>query len=359
MAMFQMGVIGLMSGTSLDGLDICFARFNFNKIWSFDRLITKTIPYEPHWRSQLDQAIHLSSENLSKLDASFGDFLAVQTHAFMLEHKLFDQVKLIASHGHTVHHRPSEGVTVQIGDGQRIADALNINVVYDFRTKDVELGGQGAPLVPVGDELLFHEYDACLNLGGIANISFKKGGDRIAFDIAPCNLPLNKIMRDFFQKEYDQDGQLAGSGEVIPTLLKSLNQLEYYQLFPPKSLGVEWLEAHFYPLIEQYENFKKEDILRSIIAHETDQIARVFNQEKLNNVLITGGGAYNTYLIDQLKHKTQTEIILPSNQLIAFKEALIFAFLGVLNVRDEINTYRSVTGAKRNSKGGKLVYPSR
>jgi anhydro-N-acetylmuramic acid kinase len=355
--MFQMGVIGLMSGTSLDGLDICFARFQFDKTWRFDQLITKTVPYNLSWRKILDQAIQLSPDKLAELDEKFGDFLAIQTEAFLKEHDLSDRVELIASHGHTVHHRPSEGVTVQIGNGQRIANHLNKSVVYDFRINDVKLGGQGAPLVPVGDELLFHSYDACLNLGGIANISYRKHEQRIAFDISPCNLPLNKIMRDKFEKEFDQDGHTAMSGKVIPKLLDTLNQLDYYRLPPPKSLGVEWLNAVFNPIIDVYQRAKTEDVLATIIAHETDQIAQVFEDTGLKNVLITGGGAFNSYFIEQLKVKTTTQIILPEEELISFKEALIFGFLGVLNVRNEINTYRSVTGAKRDSIGGKLVAP--
>lgn len=357
--MFQIGVIGLMSGTSLDGLDICFVRFTRQKNWQYDQIITETIPYSMEWRNKLNHAIQLSPHELESLDRDFGQFLAEKTNAFIEKHQLGNKVDLIASHGHTVHHRPEAGVTVQIGNGKVLADLTGKKVVFDFRTKDVALGGQGAPLVPVGDAYLFGQYDACLNLGGISNISYHKAGNRIAFDIAPCNLPLNKLMREHFEQTYDFNGEKAKKGQVIPTLHAALNQLDYYQKSPPKSLAVEWLNSQFYPLINEFSDAKTEDLLATIVAHETDQIATVFKKEQVQEVLITGGGAYNTYFIDQLKGKTATKIIIPPDELVGFKEALIFGLLGVLKLLEEINTFCSVTGARQDSIGGKLIQPSR
>jgi anhydro-N-acetylmuramic acid kinase len=355
--MFKKRVIGLMSGTSLDGLDICYVQFEKDQKWTFSNIIAETIPYSSEWGEKLGTAIELSRSDLNILNQEFGQYLANKTTEFMAKHNLQGQVDLIASHGHTIHHQPQAGITVQIGDGQIIANQTGLPVIFDFRTADVALGGQGAPLVPMGDEHLFNDYDACLNLGGIANISMNRNGERIAFDITACNLPLNSLTRNELNIEYDANGQIAASGQIIEELLLKLNELSYYNLQHPKSLGVEWLNEIFYPILKNFHSFPLADRLATIIAHETDQIARIFADHQIKNVLVTGGGAFNSYFIQRLQHKTDTEITLPSPLIIDFKEALIFGFLGVLHSRNEINTLRSVTGASRNSIGGRRVEP--
>ena len=358
--MKSVGVLGLMSGTSLDGLDLCYAEFRkHEEIWTVSNLITKEIAYSEMWRNELTEAFFLSKDKLEDLHITYGQFLGKESKLFINENTLQSKVALIASHGHTIFHQPKKGITIQIGAGNEIAKAANIMVVNDFRTKDVSLGGQGAPLVPVGDEFLFGQYESCLNLGGIANISFKKNNQRIAYDICPCNLPLNKLMRQKYNLQFDKDGVIAKSGKLIPVLFDLLNNLSFYTLNYPKSLGVEWLNSHFYPIIESHidKGYAISDILYTIVQHETHQIAKSITENNIGTVLITGGGAYNSFFIHELQKKVKAKIVIPSSEIISFKEALIFGFLGLLCVRNEINTFKSVTGASKNSIGGVISYP--
>lgn len=347
-----MTVIGLMSGTSLDGLDICCAQFTYaDEKYSFEILASETIKYLDETRGNLENAFHFDKEKLDQLHLSYGEEIGEEVNRFIQKHQLKNKVDLIGSHGHTIFHEPEKGVTVQIGDGQKIADKTGIPVINDFRIKDVQLGGQGAPLVPIGDLLLFSAYQACLNLGGISNISFDWKGERIAFDIGPANMPINQIMKEEFRLEYDENGDKARSGKVNSILLEKLSQLPYYSKSFPKSLGREWIEQEFFPIIKEFK-IPTEDILKTIVEHETDEIIRVFQKYDLQSCLVTGGGTHNSFFIERLKAKSKTEIIIPDKETIEFKEALIFAFLAYLNWNDQINTLKSVTGASRDSIGG-------
>ena len=245
-------------------------------------------------------------------------------------------------------HQPEKGITLQIGDGKIINTQLKIPVVYDFRTLDVELGGQGAPLVPIGDELLFSEYDYCLNLGGFSNFSFNNDGLRQAYDICPVNIVLNEYAHKLGE-EYDNEGQIAKTGSINNELLKELNAINYYQQLPPKSLGKEWLEIDFIPILKKY-NDSTPNIMRTVVEHIAIQIADCI---KLGQCLVTGGGALNAFLMQRIAANSQANFILGNKKLIEYKEALIFGLLGVLNREGEINCLASVTGAKRNSIVGK------
>lgn len=343
--------IGLMSGTSLDGLDICFAKFqHLNSEWNYSILHAETLPYTSDWAEKLNSAILLKPDELLALNADYGFYLGQKVKEFISKNSL-TEIDLIASHGHTVFHQPQRKFTLQIGDGRAIKILNNIPIVYDFRSQDVLMGGNGAPLVPIGDELLFSEFDACLNIGGFSNISTKQEGKRIAFDICPVNIVLNKYAA-VLGKKYDENGNIARNGQVNEKILASLNSLEFYSAKHPKSLGIEWVNKNIIPLLE---NETPENILATITEHASGQIAQVFNHYQFKNVLFTGGGTYNTYLIERIKTKTSTEIKIPEPELIDFKEALIFAFMGVLRMNNEINVLCSATGSTADHSSGLIV----
>lgn len=340
-----------MSGTSLDGLDLALCRFEFKgNRYHYKVIDTKEIPYSEPFRTRLEHAPELSGYQLMELDHDFALFCAQQVNLFLKDCSI--KPDFIASHGHTVFHNPQRGFTTQIGNGAIIAAQTGITVVSDFRSLDVALGGQGAPLVPVGDQLLFHDFDACLNLGGIANISFLKNGNRIAYDISLCNIPLN-----FFAHKtgspFDDKGKLAQQGSVIPALFTKLENLSFYAQHPPKSLGKEFFIAQVLPLLSD-SNYSIQDILRTLTEHFATQIAKSIPQNSI--VLVTGGGAFNSFLIGLISDKSKAAIIVPDSKLVKFKEAIIFSFLGYLRLHKLDNTLSSVTGAFKDSCGGAIYY---
>lgn len=344
--------LGLMSGTSLDGLDICHASFQKDGLgqWQFKILNASTFPYTEVWENRLLNATQLSAEELYELNSEYGFYLGEKANEFIKEYSL-KNIDLIASHGHTVFHQPQKRFTVQIGDGRAIKLLTNLPVVYDFRSQDVLMGGNGAPLVPIGDELLFSEYDACLNIGGFSNISFKEKGHRIAFDICPVNIVLNYFAKKV-GKDFDENGNLARTGKVDHALLSKLNSLPFYQEKPPKSLGMEWVAENILPHLEN-ENFI--DVLATFTEHAAIQVAEVLNRNAIQKIVFTGGGTYNTYFLERIKTKTETQIIVPEEEIINFKEALIFAFMGVLRVNNEINILSSATGSSENHCSGIVI----
>ncbi len=353
-------VLGMMSGTSLDGLDLAHCTIWRDKEkWNYTINETVGIPYSSEWKSQLKNAIHLSEKHHEKLHLEYGQWLGDQVKSFLEETNL--EVDFIASHGHTSHHRPEEGFTFQLGDGQQLANVSNQKVICDFRTLDVKLGGQGAPLVPIGDELLFSNYDFCLNLGGISNISFKKDGLRIAYDIGLSNMPLNHITQKLGM-EYDDNGALARSGKLDQKLLKQLNALAYYDLPFPKSTGYEWFLGSVLPLIGAFKA-GDEDLLHTVIHHNCIQIASEVKKntsKPKNKLLVCGGGALNGFFMEVLKEKLEgiCDLVIPEKQLINYKEALVFALMGVLRDLEEINVLKSVTGATKDSCSGVVFHPN-
>ena len=353
-------VLGLMSGTSVDGLDMAVCHFWMEKDkWNFEIREAQTIAYDTELADTLKKAISLSDEEHEKLHYSYGTWLGKCAKAFLTDKNL--TLDFIASHGHTSHHRPDEGYTFQLGHGQALANASGQKVVCDFRSLDVQLGGQGAPLVPIGDELLLPEYDFCLNLGGISNISFKKNGQRMAFDIGLANMPLNYLTRKI-GIEYDANGERAKKGVLLKELLDALNELEYYQLPYPKSTGIEWFEAKVIPLLEQYHNDNLNDLLHTVIQHNCEQIQRAIrceNPSKESRCLVTGGGALNGHYMTTLKETLRgiCEVVIPPKKFINYKEALVFALMGVLKIKNETNILASVTGAERDSCSGEIFSP--
>lgn len=348
----KINVIGLMSGTSLDGLDIVYVTFDKKNYNKFKIQYSKTKPYSKFWKDILTKAIHKSNEELKELDKEYGLLIAAKVNDFIKENNIVT-INFIASHGHTILHQPEKGITLQIGNGQIIASETQQKVVCDFRTQDVKLGGQGAPLVPVGDEFLFPQYDACLNLGGFANVSFREKNKRIAFDICPVNIVLNFYVNKL-GFEYDDKGQVASAGKINIELLQELNQLEFYKIKPPKSLGLEWVQEYIFPVIDK-ENIEINDILRTFVEHVAIQITN--STKKCKNVFITGGGVFNEFLMKRVEYHSNLDIIIPNSQIINYKEALIFAFLGVLRVDNQVNCLKSVTGANKDHSSGKIFTP--
>ncbi|MEO0526330.1 MAG: anhydro-N-acetylmuramic acid kinase [Bacteroidota bacterium] len=352
-------VIGLMSGTSLDGLDLAYCHiWKTDNTWEFDIKKTKSVSYDMEMRSQLKNSIFLVAEELLILNNTYGQWLGQQALTFIKENNL--EVDFIASHGHTTHHRPEDGLTYQIGSGQHLANYSGHAVICDFRTNDLSLGGQGAPLVPIGDELLFSQYDFCLNLGGISNISFTKDGKRIAYDIGLANMVLNHITQKI-GLSYDKGGALASTGKVDQKMLGKLNALAYYQKPFPKSTGYEWFVEKVVPIVDGVP-MATEDLLATSIQHICEQIAiqiKSNSSKDKSSLFVCGGGALNHFLIETLEQSLGQNIRLeiPSPTLIAFKEALVFAFMGVLRTEKEINVLSSVTGAESDSCSGVCFLP--
>ncbi len=339
-----------MSGTSLDGIDLAEIRFNyFEEKWSFKILAAETIPYSSFWRKELGEAINYSKESLERIDFKYTEKLSEEILKFIKKHAI-QEIDAVCSHGHTVFHRPEKGVTCQIGNLPRLAKLLSQKVVCDFRVQDVALGGQGAPLVPIGDRLLFPRYDYCLNLGGFANCSYEKNGERIAFDICPVNIVLNKYAQKL-GKDFDEDGKIAALGKVDENLLDKLNSHSFYSEKPPKSLGLEWVKANIFPLLDALA-ISSETILSTFTEHVAMQLAKQFSVN--SSVLVTGGGAYNSFLIERLKAHAAVTVIIPAPEIVEYKEALIFGLLGVLKLRNAINCLASVTGAERDHSSGKV-----
>jgi anhydro-N-acetylmuramic acid kinase len=345
-------VIGVMSGTSLDGLDLACCHFQFKEKWSFSLQHAVTIPYNKYWRQLLEFLPKVAGVDLVQADVEYGRFIGNEIVRFIEITGI--KPDLIASHGHTVFHQPDKGYTLQIGNGHAISAVTGLPVVFDFRSLDVALGGQGAPLVPIGDQMLFGDYDYCLNLGGFANISFHDHtSGRVAYDIGPVNIVLNYLSRKT-GNPFDNKGMMASSGKTDVHLLESLNKLDYYHREYPKSLGKEWVEQFVFPLLET-SGISIEDQLNTFSAHIADQVGKALKSTKQGSVLVTGGGAFNEFLIQSLNNKTQCDTVIPETYIVNYKEAIVFALLGLLRLRNEINCLRSVTGASRDSVCGLLV----
>lgn len=341
-------VLGLMSGTSLDGLDIAYCIFEKNADkWNFSISAAETFTYDSRWQEKMAALHDITAEEMRALDISYGKWTGEMVNHFLEKNRL-ERPDFIGSHGHTVFHNPKESYTLQIGEGASIARITDCKVVSDFRTQDVVLEGQGAPLVPIGDAMLFDQWDACLNLGGFANISYQKNGARLAFDISPANIVLNPLAKKLGM-EYDKGGDLARQGKILPAFLKALNAIAYYQDSAPKSLGVEWVKKTIDPIVSK-EKASEKDLLRTLCEHIAMQIGN--NLAGIDNVLLTGGGAWNSFLIERIRANCTTEVHIPEEKIVDYKESLIFAFLAVLRVRNEVNCLQTVTGASKDHSSG-------
>lgn len=350
-------MIGMMSGTSLDGLDMAYVHFTHHDAqWDFSLLAKRHVPYPPELVQKLGDVLTYSLRDIAALDLELGTYYADCLNDFILAHGL--KPDYIASHGHTIFHQPADRFTLQIGNPYKIKQKTGIPVVAQFRSEDVFKGGQGAPLVPVGDRYLFHAYDYCLNLGGISNISYETTEGRKAMDCGLSNMNLNYLAqkRDL---SYDADGQIARSGVFIQELFYAFNALDYFKCPPPKSLGAEFFQEDVLPLLDHYNGYSLEDIMNTCVHHNAYQIAqhiKAYGPKSSGQLLITGGGAYNSYFVEMIESYLPSTIncVIPSRDIIDFKEAIVFALLGVLKVRGEINVLSSVTGASSDSCSGIL-----
>ncbi len=347
-------VLGVMSGTSLDGIDLAYCHFEVseNETWNFTIEFAETIPYPEDWMVILKEAIHYSEGRLQSLNEAYTEHLSEVISLFITKHAL-KELDAVCSHGHTILHQPERGMTLQIGNLPFLAKKTQQTVVCDFRVQDVALGGQGAPLVPIGDQLLFGKYDYCVNLGGFANVSFKKKNQRIAYDICPVNIVLNHYASQL-GFAYDKDGEWAASGTLNVSLLQALNELDFYKMSAPKSLGLEWVQEHVFPSLDASGETPK-NILRTFVEHVAEQLALQFSENA--SVFITGGGAYNRFLIQRIQQRKSLKIKIPNPEIVEFKEALVFGLLGVLKLRGEDNCLSSVTGAVKNHSSGKVFLP--
>ena len=346
-------IVGIMSGTSLDGLDFVLVEFFKDIKWHFKLISSSTYPYPNKIYKKLKNSSSFHINDIKSLDQFYTIYLSKQIIKFLKknnEHK----IDFISSHGHTVLHQPTSGITYQIGNLPILAKLINKKVICDFRSKDVKMGGEGAPLVPVGELKLFHQIETFINLGGFANITLINQKKIIAYDICPVNVILNKVANRI-NKPYDKDGVLASKGKLIPDLEKKLHDINFFKLKPPKSLGVEWVKANILPILETYEKHRINDILKTYTIFIAKQISYALRGRK--EALVTGGGAFNSFLIQQIKNRTSCDIRIPEDNIINFKEAIIFAFLGLLRDQKKVNCYASVTGAKKNHSSGKIFFP--
>ncbi len=339
-----------MSGTSLDGIDLALIDFNIES-WKFKLLKTSTIPYPEKWIKTLTKIYNQDIKIIHEIDNSYTLFLSKIINDFIIENRI-DGIDFVSSHGHTAKHIPLDGISYQLGNLSSINTQYNLTTICDFRKQDIELGGQGAPLVPIGDKILFSEYTACINFGGFANISKDVNGEIIAYDICSVNLVFNYLA----QKKsmlYDKNGELARSGNLIKNLYNKLNEIEYYDLTYPKSLGIEWVVNEIYPIIEEeLTSNSLEDVIHTYLMHVVLKISDSFQDD--DKILVTGGGALNTFLIETLKSNSKAVIVIPSRDLIEFKEALIFGLLGLLRFLNINNCLSSVTGASRDHCSGNI-----
>jgi anhydro-N-acetylmuramic acid kinase len=346
-------VIGVMSGTSIDGVDIVYMNFFYEESWKFKILNSKTYVYNNEWQVALSRIVKNNIESVKQIDQNYTRLLSEYILQFINEYNI-GKIDFVSSHGHTALHDPSNSLTYQIGNLSELSDFLGLKVICDFRTQDVQFGGQGAPLVPVGEKYLFSDYKTLINLGGFANITKMSTNNIIAYDICPVNIVFNHLS-NLIEHKYDDKGKIAASGKLNLDLFSHLQSLEYYKLKSPKSLGVEWVNDIIFPILSEYSRLSVTDLLHTFSNHFAEQISD--NIDTNSKVLITGGGAYNDYLIQRIKDLTDCKIDIPESNIIEYKEALIFGFLGVLRDLNINNCYSSVTGAKKDHCSGKIIIP--
>lgn len=344
--------IGLMSGSSLDGLDLCYSKIlSKNDKYDFEIIASETIPYENKIFEKLKKVREISSLDLHFFDVELGKLFGSFCNSFISKNNI-KKIDAISNHGHTVFHYPENGLTLQIGNNNWIAKMTNIPTFGNLRMRNVTYGGQGAPIVPIADKYLFSDFENCINLGGISNITIKKGSDLKSFDIAVCNQLLNHLC-NLINKTYDQNGDLAASGTINFDLLNALEKITFYQIAPPKSIDNGMLKEIILPIFDSYE-----DTIPNYLATAVEHIAIEISKylEKESKTIITGGGAYNTYLVSRIQSISKAEITIPKPNIIEFKEALAMSFMALRSLENSPNTLSTTTGSQKDCISGDWFY---
>jgi len=352
--------IGGMSGTSLDGVDLSYCRYytQSDVKWQFELIDAQTYPYPEKLKTEIEHLIKNYNDNHTDLDKRLGAFYSSLIQQFVDEFNI-EQIDFVANHGQTVYHNPTKQKTVQIGCGETIAQQTQLQTINNFRINDVALGGQGAPLVPIGDWHFFNTYRYCINLGGICNITVQNSKEVLtAFDISPCNVLLNHYAQQL-NVAFDEDGLLARKGNLNKALFEKLNALAYYSTQAPKSLDAQFSKVDCIPLIDTF-NLSREDVLCTLCHHYAYQIGLVietYSQSEDEQMLLSGGGAFNGFLTDLIQEKCNVKVHIPDKKIIEFKEAIVFGLLGVLKLENEVNCLKIVTGASMDNVGGEVFEP--
>lgn len=360
-------VLGLMSGSSMDGLDVAHCEITVDDgKWSYKILRAECIPYPAKWKLRLEKLVLQNAITYIKTHTYLGHYMGERTREFIDRHGIENEVDFIASHGQTIFHQPDNNFTSQIGDGAAMAMRTGLPVICDFRTADVAFNGQGTPVAPIVDKLLFSDYKYLLNLGGISNITVNTGDKYIAFDITAVNLIMNKLVGKI-GKEYDEDGNMARSGKLNEELLTELNGSWYYEKEYPKSLSGGWVSKVMYPVANR-QKIPIEDKLRTLAEHialqHANSIKMIQQKEGIevsadDKMLLTGGGAFNKFLVECIQEKVPMTLEVADAETVEFKESLLMALMGVLRVRNEVNCLSSVTGADQDTIGGTIYQGSK
>lgn len=361
----QFSVVGLMSGSSLDGTDLAWCTFEFaeeNPAQLLNWTLHKgtTLPYPFEWKERLRNAPQLNGRDLWLLHTELGLYFGNIVNNFL--DGVPETVDFIASHGHTVFHYPAQHTTTQVGDGAAIAGVLNLPVIDQFRTQDMAIGGQGAPLAPLADQYFFSDYFACLNLGGITNISIQTPQGYLAFDVGGANQVMDVLMQEIGEI-YDEAGQLARTGQLIPELKQAADALPFHTLAPPKSLGNDWVREQLLPIFQD-QQYPLQDRLHTYCQHVAGQIAasisQTAQQEQLEvnasqQMLVAGGGGFNLFLCECIASAIHPlQLVIAPPDIIAYKEAALMALAGALRWQQQPNVLASVTGAQRSVVGGAI-----
>jgi anhydro-N-acetylmuramic acid kinase len=344
--------IGLMSGSSLDGLDLCYSKISSkDENCHFEIIASETIPYDNDVYEKLKKVREISSLDLHFFDIELGKLFGAYCNSFIGKNNI-KQIDAVSNHGHTVFHYPEKGLTLQIGNNNWIAKMTNIPIFGNLRMRNITHGGQGAPIVPIADKYLFSEFDNCINLGGISNITIKKGTNLKSFDIGICNQLLNYLC-NLIDKKYDQNGDIAATGTINLELLNALEKIPFYQIQPPKSIDNGMLKETVLPIFDSYK-----DSVPNLLATAAEHIAIEISKylEKDSKTIITGGGAYNSFLISRIQSISNAKITIPNPKIIEFKEALAMSFMALRSIENRPNTLSNTTGSEKDCISGDWIY---